>query len=90
MLIGQIFFRGDVIVLRDVSGSEETLTFDDALQLHVWLSNHLHEIEERVAVIHQSRLHALQEDEELPYRPADEVEANELRCGPEQEEDQFP
>ena len=37
MLIGQIFFRRVSIVLRDVDGSEETLTYDDALDLHVRL-----------------------------------------------------
>jgi hypothetical protein len=47
MLIGQIFFRRDSIVLRDVDGNEETLTYDDALDLHVWLANHLQEIEAR-------------------------------------------
>jgi len=78
MLIGSISFRGDSIVLRDVDGSEQTLTFDDALQLHAWLSPRLHEIEERAQAAHERYLQA-ERDEEFPYRLA-EPQASRFLC----------
>jgi len=64
MLIGHIFLRDDAVVLRDVDGSEQTLTFDDALQLHVWLSQHLHEIEERAQAVHERYLRETRDEED--------------------------
>jgi hypothetical protein len=49
MLIGQVFIRRGVLVLRDVDGSEQTMPLDDALDLLKWLTEHQGEMKGRVA-----------------------------------------
>lgn len=47
MLIGQIYFKGDTVVLRDVDGSEVELSLGDAINLFIWLRHNMDEIERR-------------------------------------------
>jgi hypothetical protein len=47
MLIGTIYLKQTHLILRDVDGSEESLTLEDALDVYAFVKEHLQEIEER-------------------------------------------
>jgi nucleoside-diphosphate-sugar epimerase len=49
MLIGHTYLRGRALVLRDVDGSEQSMSIEDALDLLAWLTEHKGEIQERLA-----------------------------------------
>jgi hypothetical protein len=53
MLIDQPYFKGDKIALRDMDGSEVFLTFEDALNLFIWLRHNMDELERRNLELHQ-------------------------------------
>lgn len=48
MLIGEVFIRDAHLILRDVDGSETSLTLTDTLELMKWLLAHVHELREAV------------------------------------------
>jgi hypothetical protein len=47
MLIGTIYLKQTHLILRDVDGSEESLTLEDTLDVYAFVKEHLQEIEER-------------------------------------------
>lgn len=48
MLIDEVFFRDSHLILRDVDGSEVTITLQDAADLRNWLNRRYTEIVERI------------------------------------------
>lgn len=44
MLIDTIFMREDHVILRDVDGSEVSLTAIDAQYVYEWVQNHMSEV----------------------------------------------
>lgn len=47
MLLEAINLKQTALVLRDVDGSEVSLTLDDAIDLYQFVKDHLQEIEEK-------------------------------------------
>lgn len=47
MLLGTIYLNQSHLVLRDVDGSEVSLTLDDTIDLYQFVKDHLQEIEEK-------------------------------------------
>ena len=58
MLIKDMYFKGNMVVLRDMDGSEVKLTFDDAIDLYVWLRTHMQELEDKNQALHFQHSHA--------------------------------
>ena len=58
MPIKEISFKGNLVVLRDMDGSEVKLTFDDAIDLYVWLRTHMQELEDKNQAVHFQQSHA--------------------------------
>jgi DUF971 family protein len=48
MLLGTISLQQAHLVLKDVDGSEVSLTLDDCLDVYQFVKEHLQEIEERI------------------------------------------
>ncbi len=59
MLIGKISLTKTHLVLRDVDGSEVSLTLDDAFDVYQFIKDHLQEIEERIRANWQAYLASL-------------------------------
>lgn len=53
MLTGEVYLKGDSLILRDVDGSEHRMTLHDALHLLLWLQEHKMEIEHRMLESHE-------------------------------------
>jgi hypothetical protein len=47
MLLGHIYLKQTHLILRDVDGSEVSLTLDDVLEVLTFLTEHKQEIEQR-------------------------------------------
>ncbi len=47
MLLGTISLKQTHLVLKDVDGSEVSLTFEDALDVYAFVKDHMPEIEEQ-------------------------------------------
>jgi hypothetical protein len=56
VLIGQVYLKNGVVVLRDVDGSEENLLLEEALELADWINQHRAEIEYRIEELNASTL----------------------------------
>jgi len=48
MLLGNIYLKPTHLILRDVDGSEVSLSLDDALNVYQFVKDHLKEIEEHI------------------------------------------
>ncbi len=48
MLIGTIYLKQTHLILRDVDGSEESITLEDALDLYTFIKEHKKGIELRI------------------------------------------
>ncbi len=48
MLLGHIYLKQTHLMLRDVDGSEVSLTLDDCLDVYHFVKDHMREIEERI------------------------------------------
>ncbi len=56
MLVGNIYLTQPHLMLRDVDGSEVSLTLDDALDVYQFVKDHLQEIEEQIQAYWQGYL----------------------------------
>jgi predicted DNA-binding ribbon-helix-helix protein len=50
MLLETIYLKQTHLILRDVDGSEVSVTLEDALDLYAYIKDHLQEIEEQSKV----------------------------------------
>ena len=60
MVLGTISLKQTHLVLRDVDGSEVSLTFDDALDVYRFVKEHLPEIEDQRQVNWQEYISTIQ------------------------------
>jgi hypothetical protein len=55
MQIAEIYFKNDMLVLRDVDGSETPLSYEDALDLGEWIARRKRDLQERLRLRNEAR-----------------------------------